>query len=57
MKIHNSMEARSLEELPKRGIDRYFVWLVKVNTKLSMDERLSDAELWDIAKAIRRKVK
>jgi G:T-mismatch repair DNA endonuclease (very short patch repair protein) len=46
----NSKDAIEMTMLPKKGIQRYFVWLCKLNDKLKLQSQLSDKELWKIAK-------
>jgi hypothetical protein len=51
------MDALSFKTLPKKGLQRYFVWLCKINNLLPLWVQLSDKELWCIARLIKRSVK
>jgi hypothetical protein len=49
-----SLDTSFLKKLPGKGIDRYFVWLCKLQDKININFRLSDQDLLKIAKRINK---
>lgn len=51
-----SLDALELTVIPKKGMKRYFVWLIKLNALIEPRCRLSDKELIKLSKILNKKI-
>jgi hypothetical protein len=49
-----SIDSLQYKKLPDKGADRYFTWLVKLQSKLKLGFQLRDLELMKMANKINR---